>query len=530
VPRFARPATWLLLAAWLTSMVLINGTPAGAVAPTLFVDKNNSSCSDSGAGTQTQPFCTIGKAASIAVAGQTVTVNAGSYAEDVNPANSGTATSLIVFTAASGATVTVLGQTNGWTVSGRSFIKIHGFAVTQTTGPGISVSSSSNITIDSNHVSFSGQPISGLSAKGILVTGSSNSLIVGNQTDHNSDAGISLGSGNTGMEIKNNVSFSNASQFVRIAPGIETSSGGTTIDGNITHDNEDSGINVYSGATNNLIFNNVAYHNSDHGIDTLNATGQRYISNSVYNNVTSGLNMEGNSSGGTMANNISVDNGINSPRTVGDIRVDSNSASGTTIDFDIAFYHTASTLISWAGVSYATLQQFQTAVPSQEVHGIQADPLWKSAGVGDFHIVAGSPAIDSANSGVSGESLTDADGNPRVDDPATPNTGAGPRAYDDRGAYEFQPAANTPPVAALTVTPSSGVAPLAVTADASASTDTDSTPISTYRFDFGDGTIVGPQTASAATHTYGVPGTYAVTVTVTGWVTVPPWWSSMVTL
>jgi hypothetical protein len=29
-------------------------------------------------------------------------------------------------------------------------------------------------------------------------------------------------------------------------------------------------------------------------------------------------------------------------------------------------------------------------------------------------------------------------GNARVDDLATPNTGAGPRRYDDRGVYEFQ--------------------------------------------------------------------------------------------
>src|SRR5207245_3539615 len=210
------PGTRLVLGAWLAAMLLANSTPAQAVAPTLFVDKNNSGCSDSGAGTQTQPFCTISKAASVAVAGQTVVVNAGQYAEDDNPANSGTSTAPIVFTAATGAAVTILGQTNGWTISGKSFIKVHGFAITQTTGPGIAISNSSNITIDSNHVSFAGQPISGLSAKGIQVTGSSNTLIVGNQTAHNSDAGISMGSGNTGIEIRNNVSFSNASQFVRL--------------------------------------------------------------------------------------------------------------------------------------------------------------------------------------------------------------------------------------------------------------------------------------------------------------------------
>src|SRR5262245_38551613 len=72
---------------------------------------------------------------------------------------------------------------------------------------------------------------------------------------------------------------------------------------------------------------------------------------------------------------------------------------------------------------------------------------------------------------------------------------------------------NTPPVARLTVTPSSGLAPLAVTADASASTDTESASLP-YRFAFGDGTVVGPQPGAVATHTYAA-GNWACTVTVT---------------
>lgn len=74
--------------------------------------------------------------------------------------------------------------------------------------------------------------------------------------------------------------------------------------------------------------------------------------------------------------------------------------------------------------------------------------------------------------------------------------------------------AGAPPKAALTVTPTSGVAPLQVTADASASTP-GANPISTYTFNFGDGTIVGPQAGATSTHTYTTNGTYTITVTVT---------------
>jgi PKD repeat protein len=74
---------------------------------------------------------------------------------------------------------------------------------------------------------------------------------------------------------------------------------------------------------------------------------------------------------------------------------------------------------------------------------------------------------------------------------------------------------DAPPVASLSLTPTTGRAPLPVSADASASTDNDATPISSYRFDFGDGTVVGPQAAATATHTYASAGTYTVRLTVT---------------
>jgi PKD repeat protein len=151
------------------------------------------------------------------------------------------------------------------------------------------------------------------------------------------------------------------------------------------------------------------------------------------------------------------------------------------------------------------------------LHGINADPKWRNMSALDFHLSAGSPAIDYADSGTSGQPALDVEGHPRVDDPATPNTGSGPRAYDDAGAFEFQPAsADLPPSASLTVSPSSGTAPLAVTADASGSSDTDATPIASYSFAFGDGSAtVGPQAGATTSHNFTAAGTYTVTVTVT---------------
>jgi hypothetical protein len=68
------------------------------------------------------------------------------------------------------------------------------------------------------------------------------------------------------------------------------------------------------------------------------------------------------------------------------------------------------------------------------------------------------------------------------------------------------------PQAALAVNPSSGAAPLAVTADASGSSDP--VGISTYTFAFGDGTTVGPQAGATAAHSYTAGGNFTATVTI----------------
>jgi hypothetical protein len=67
---------------------------------------------------------------------------------------------------------------------------------------------------------------------------------------------------------------------------------------------------------------------------------------------------------------------------------------------------------------------------------IDADPLFVDPGAGDLRPQPGSPCIDAADGDAAPE--FDIDGNPRGDDPDTPNTGLGP-PWADMGAYEFQP-------------------------------------------------------------------------------------------
>jgi parallel beta-helix repeat protein len=569
----------LLIAVATTALVGLNVRGAAAATAVLYVDRNNPSCSDTGPGTSTQPFCTIKPAASQATAGQTVQVASGTYPELVTVSNSGAPGSPIVFSAAPGASVTVSGQANGFKLAGKSYVTIQGFTVANTSSYGFYVSSSSsnvivsgntvsniasngiyvttlssnvtvsgntvsgvngvgiyvntlsnvtvsgntvsnttsygiynrsssnvtisgntvsgtqshaiyvspsssnvtvndnqvsgitgygfwansssgvtvsgntisntsnyglhvdtssNVTVSGNDVSFAGQRAVDLIKYGIKLTDTTNSLVSGNLSHDNSNDGIFLDATTTGVRVTGNEAFGNARGYSRAAPGIDVRGYNNTVDRNISHDNEDSGFQFYTGSHDNLVVDNLSYGNGDHGIDDLGSTNQRIISNTVYDNVAAGINVEGSSTGATIENNIAVDNGINSPRTSGNIRVDSTSTTGTTVNYNLVFLSVPDVMYQWGSDKYDSLQAFRAAT-GMESHGDQDDPSWVSAASGDFHLLAGSPAIDSADSAVSGETSTDLEGLPRADDPDTHNSGAGVRKYDDRGAYEFQP-------------------------------------------------------------------------------------------
>jgi parallel beta-helix repeat protein len=411
--------------------------PGGTV---LYVDRNNPSCSNGGAGSASVPFCTISAGAQRATAGTTVQVASGTYNEQVTVVSSGTSSNPVTFTAAPAATVTVTGAAHGFVVSGRTWVTIRGFTVSGTSDHGIELTSSSHLTIDRNRVTLAGTPSDGLTKFGIHASGLTQSAITNNTADHNSDAGIRIVSNSNDNSISGNETFANARQYTRAAAGIDVrDSTGNLVFRNVSHDNEDSGINAWTGTANgqNTFFDNVTYRNGDHGIDVHNAVDAHVIANTVYGNVDSGI--ESTTSTRTyLANNVSVDNGINSPRTSGNIRIDAGSVGTAVLNDDLVFLRTSGVMIDWNGVKYSSLAAFRTAT-GQESRGTQADPKFRNAAANDFHLLAGSPAIDSANSGASGQPTTDFDGFARVDDPATPNTGIGSIAYADRGAFEFQP-------------------------------------------------------------------------------------------
>lgn len=114
------------------------------------------------------------------------------------------------------------------------------------------------------------------------------------------------------------------------------------------------------------------------------------------------------------------------------------------------------------------------------------------------------------------------DGGTSQDPMATSHTYSAPSTYAPKLTVKFTgfdspvtvacPAitvAPRPPVAACSVTPASGTAPLAVTGTDQSTAGT--SPITSWSWDFGDGNTSSSQNTS---HTYASPGTYTVTLTV----------------
>ena len=88
-------------------------------------DSIGGACSESNSGAINQPWCTIGKANSELTAGDTVCLRGGTYAETIQPSNSGSDGNRITYTAYNSEIVKVTGAT-GADLNGKRYITIDG--------------------------------------------------------------------------------------------------------------------------------------------------------------------------------------------------------------------------------------------------------------------------------------------------------------------------------------------------------------------------------------------------------------------
>jgi parallel beta-helix repeat protein len=249
---------------------------------------------------------------------------------------------------------------------------------------------------------------------GIYLYGAGGNFIRGNHCHHNVFHGIALLNGSNGNTVEFNVCHQN-SKGNRTANGIQADNFGAGTAGSSSNiiqynrcfHNEDSGISIYSGSNNCIVRRNICYLNGDHGIDNSNATNCHIINNLAYGNVTAGINAEGNSTGIRMYNNISMDNGIQSPRTSSNYRIDNVANTDAEFDYNLSYLTVpaasqpggsglSNSEITWGLTNYKTFAAFRAAVPTYMTHGLAADPKFGDIPGEIFELDTSSPAIGMA--------------------------------------------------------------------------------------------------------------------------------------
>lgn len=414
--------------------------------------------SDSNPGTPAAPWLTLQHAANQVQAGDYVDVQAGNYTGFVvgwDSPKAGTASQPITFHAEPGVLINRpnYATPDGIDLEGDSYFVIEGFSVVGMPRMGIRATGGQHVTIRNNKVDKSNN-------FGIYVSHTDDALVEGNTSSNTVlQHGFYIANSGDRPVIRNNTAFNNGDAGIQLngdaSAGGDGIISGAVISGNVLYNNGlatgGSAINL-DGVQGATIQNNLLYDNHSSGISLFRVDGGGPSSNNLIVNNTIAMasdarwaiNINTGATGNTVLNNILYD----ANPAAGSISIDASSLPGFTSDYN-AVVDRFST--NW-GDTVITLAQWRAAT-GQDAHSFVATPdqLFVNPASYDYHLKAGSPAIDTGTS--TSAPPTDLDGNPRPSGAAV-----------DVGAYEYQqqPAAVT---AASVAWGPSGVAPLATAAD-----------------------------------------------------------------
>ncbi|MET7693000.1 PKD domain-containing protein [Streptomyces sp. NPDC005483] len=430
-------------------VVLLGGLGAGTAhadtATTLYVDNLAATCSDTGPGSQAEPFCQIQPAAQAAVAGDTVRITGTNTAyAPVTIAATGTADAPITFIPRSG--------------------------------------SSSNVTVaggPNTAITFSGAQY--IDMAGVYASAGGASPLVFAGAQHITYRVATVRAGTTATTP---------------AVAVDGSSSGITLTRDLVTTTSRPGFGSAAGAQDITLADDRVDTGAADGVSAVGTTGIHLAGDTVMTLCGSAVRLTGGTSG-SVENTVALPGGTTSCSSTGtpaEMTVDSSSASQVTADYNAVNPLSTGTDYDWAGTAYATREAFQAGT-GQGAHDLdQTDLTLPYEGRPTEH----SPLIDSADANAPGETSTDYDGRPRVNDPLVADTGTGDSSYD-RGATEFQDPFT---VSGVGMSPGGAYVGVATTFTPEVTNPwSDSLDGASYVFDFGDGTTATSTTGSA-THTY----------------------------
>ncbi|MBI5639145.1 MAG: right-handed parallel beta-helix repeat-containing protein, partial [Nitrospirae bacterium] len=265
-----------------------------------FVAKNGS---DSNAGTESEPWLTIQKAADTVVAGNAVYIRTGTYHERVIPQNSGSSGSQIVYAAYPGDTVTIDGtgisvpEDEGlFYIHGKSRITVSGLRVVNSAQAGIYADAfSGNIAIQGNYTNNTG-------SSGIGIWNSSNIIIDGNEVESSCSNGwqenITV-AGTSFFEVRNNHVHNELTGYGKEGICIKDGSANGKVYGNHVHHTWKVGIYIdaWDKHTHDIdVFQNIVNDSRNDGFTVASEMGGlleniKFFNNIAYNNSFLGINI-----------------------------------------------------------------------------------------------------------------------------------------------------------------------------------------------------------------------------------------------
>jgi hypothetical protein len=366
------------------------------------------------------PWRTIEKAAERLTAGDTVYIRAGTYHERVAPLASGAAGRFITYAAYPGEVVTIDGDgvdvpeySGLFDLAGRDYIRVSGLRVINSTYYGIVADNSSYITIDHNytHNTYS----SGISSW------SSDHIIVAD----NEVVGACTGPWQEHISISNTDTFEVRYNHIHgVMPGTDGKEGMSVKDasrhgkvyGNRVHDLSHVGIYVDAEAEHLFdvgVYQNLVYDIEGSGFSLASEAGGllenvRLYNNIAYNNQV-GLWLSACCIAThpfkdiTIINNTFADNGRDTWGA--GIGIENTQIANVVIRNNICSNNTYSQMSADPSVlPQLTLDHNLSngdQDPEYEIHGmgdlLDVSPRFANPLLGDYHLLAGSPAIDAGS-------------------------------------------------------------------------------------------------------------------------------------
>jgi parallel beta-helix repeat protein len=433
-----------------TALAVVSAPIPNAGGNTFYVDPNGS---NSNSGAQGSPWQTLQFAANQVNPGDTVIVDAGSYA-GFDITTSGTAAAPISFIASAGVNITspeTMRNKEGINIEGASFIHLSGFTCDNMPEAGIRTVgfSASPTTQHQDGIMLTHNVCQNNHTWGIFTAFSDNVVISdntcsGSVTQH----GVYVSNTCSGPVVSYNTLFGNAGAGLHMNGDVSQGDVGVITNalviGNVIYNNGTlgaSGINC-DGVQNSVIENNLLYNNHASGISLYDIDASHGSDNDVIVNNT--IIMASNarwciniqdrtdetegSINNTVFNNILLNNNPNH----GSIALGQLSrTTGFASDYNIITTNASpfDEVDLTGNDNFVTFAKWKTDT-GQDMHSFTATAaqLFVNIGGNDYHLVAGAPAIDAGVSSLAGHAAPSID----LDQNGRP-AGKG----FDIGAYEF---------------------------------------------------------------------------------------------